>query len=332
MKQRKIGKDMAGEIGLGCMGMSHAYGASDETENLRVLRRALELGCNYWDTADFYGAGTNEALLGKALTHHRSQVFLATKVGNVFDKTLTSHQDQVSAKADWIVDGTPDYIRKSVHRSLQRLSVDVIDLYYLHRVDPHVPIEESVGTLSRLVEEGKVRYIGLSEASADNIRRAARIHPIAALQSEYSLWTRDVEATILPTCRELNIAFVAYAPLGRGFLTGAIQKANDLSPNDWRHTFPRFQEEILDKNRSIVDTISAIAAQHKATLAQIALAWLLAKGGDIIPIPGTRHIKYLEENSSAGTIRLSAEELGELEKLKAFGHRFPENMRKFLDE
>lgn len=332
MKQRTIGKETIGEIGLGCMGMSHAYGDSDENENLQVLNRAMELECNYWDTADFYGAGKNEELLGKALKKSRSKVFLATKVGNVIDPTLTSHQDQVKANADWIIDGTPEYIHKCVDMSLQRLGVDYIDLYYLHRVDPLVPIEESVNAMSDLVKEGKVRYLGLSEASAESIRRAIKIHPITALQTEYSLWSRDIEKEILPTCRQLGITLVAYAPLGRGFLTGTIKKLDDLSTSDWRRTFPRFQEDSLEKNLAIVKVVNGIAQKHKATSAQIALAWLLSRGKDVIPIPGTRHIKYLEENINSGIIELTDEEIHELEDLRVAGHRFPKNMRKFLNE
>jgi aryl-alcohol dehydrogenase-like predicted oxidoreductase len=290
MKQRLIGGTFVGEIGLGCMGMSQSYGPYDESEALKVLDRAIELGCNFWDTADLYGSGKNELLLGKALKKHRSKVFLATKVGHVTDRILTSHQDQVKSNAPWIVDGTPEYIRKCVDLSLLRLEVDHIDMYYLHRVDPIVPIEESVGAMADLVRQGKVKYLGLSEAGAETIRRAMKEHPITALQSEYSIWTRDVEEEILPTCRKLGITFIPYSPLGRGFLTGEITDPEHLSSDDFRLKIPRFQGENFQKNLEIVTVIRRIAKLHNATLAQIALAWVLMKGEDIIPIPGTKRI------------------------------------------
>ena len=330
MNQRSIANTQVGEIGLGCMGMSQSYGPSDDNESLRVLDRAIELGCNFWDTADAYGAGKNELLLGSALKKHRDKVFLATKVGNVKDRTLTSHQDQVKANAPWIVDGTPLYIRKSAELSLQRLGVEYVDLYYLHRVDPLTPVEETIGAMSELVKQGKVRFLGLSEASATTIRRSMQVHPITALQTEYSLWTRHVEEEILPTCRELGITFIPYSPLGRGFLTGTIEKEEDLFQDDFRRSTPRFQGENFQKNLAIIPLIRRIAEQHQATPAQIALAWVLAQGKDIIPIPGTKRVKYLEENIAASGVQLTGEEMLQLEGIQAYGERHSELSRKFV--
>jgi len=330
MNQRSIANTQVGEIGLGCMGMSQSYGPSDDNESLRVLDRAIELGCNFWDTADAYGAGKNELLLGSALKKHRDKVFLATKVGNVKDRTLTSHQDQVKANAPWIVDGTPQYIRKSAELSLQRLGVEYVDLYYLHRVDPLTPVEETIGAMSELVKQGKVRFLGLSEASATTIRRAMQVHPITALQTEYSLWTRHVEEEILPTCRELGITFIPYSPLGRGFLTGMIKKEEDLFQDDFRRSTPRFQGENFQKNLAIIPLIRRIAEQHQATPAQIALAWVLAQGKDIIPIPGTKRVKYLEENIAASGVQLTGEEMLQLEGIQSYGERHSELSRKFV--
>jgi aryl-alcohol dehydrogenase-like predicted oxidoreductase len=332
MKQRLIGGTFVGEIGLGCMGMSQSYGPYDESEALKVLDRAIELGCNFWDTADLYGSGKNELLLGKALKKHRSKVFLATKVGHVTDRILTSHQDQVKSNAPWIVDGTPEYIRKCVDLSLLRLEVDHIDMYYLHRVDPIVPIEESVGAMADLVRQGKVKYLGLSEAGAETIRRAMKEHPITALQSEYSIWTRDVEEEILPTCRKLGITFIPYSPLGRGFLTGEITDPEHLSSDDFRLKIPRFQGENFQKNLEIVTVIRRIAKLHNATLAQIALAWVLMKGEDIIPIPGTKRIRFLEENLNAGDVQLTHEEIRELDGIRSYGERSPEINRKYIQK
>lgn len=332
MKTRRIGDREVGRIGLGCMGMSWAYGEPDNDESLRVLARALELGMNHWDTADLYGAGANETLLAQALKGNRDRVYLATKFGNVFDRTLTSHQDQVAANANWIVDGTPAYLRRACELSLQRLQVDTIDLYYAHRVDPRVPIEETVGEMTRLKEEGKIRQLGLSEASAESIRRAHATHPIAALQTEYSLWTRDVEDEILPTCRELGIAFVPYSPLGRGFLTGRFASFDDLPENDYRRTNPRWQGENFDRNMAIVDTVRGIAERKEATPAQVALAWVLAQGEDILPIPGTKQVRYLEQNSAADALELSAEDLRTLADLpQAVGTRYAEHLMEFVN-
>lgn len=330
MNQRSIANTQVGEIGLGCMGMSQSYGPSDDNESLRVLDRAIELGCYFWDTADAYGAGKNELLLGSALKKHRDKVFLATKVGNVKDRTLTSHQDQVKANAPWIVDGTPQYIRKSAELSLQRLGLEYVDLYYLHRVDPLTPVEETIGAMSELVKQGKVRFLGLSEASATTIRRAMKVDPITALQTEYSLWTRHVEEEILPTCRELGITFIPYSPLGRGFLTGTIEKEEDLFQDDFRRSTPRFQGENFQKNLAIIPLISRIAEQHQATPAQIALAWVLAQGKDIIPIPGTKRVKYLEENIAASGVQLTGEEMLQLEGIQSYGERHSELSRKFV--
>jgi aryl-alcohol dehydrogenase-like predicted oxidoreductase len=330
MKQRTISNISVGEIGLGCMGMSQSYGPADDKESLQVLDRAIELGCNFWDTADVYGNGKNEILLSQALKKHRLDVFLATKVGNVRDRTLTSHQNQVKENAPWIVDGTPQYIKKCIDLSLQRLSVEVIDLYYLHRVDPLVPIEETVGAMSDLVKQGKVRFLGLSEASAETIRRAMKIHKITALQSEYSLWTRGIEAEILPTCRDLGITFVPFSPLGRGFLTGMVKKAEDLFPDDFRRRIPRFSGDNLTKNLQIISTIRQIADNHHATSAQIALAWVLTQGEDLIPIPGTKHVNYLEENIASANISFTAEELAQLDQIQVFGERYPEASKRFI--
>ena len=330
MKQRLIGGNLVGEIGLGCMGMSQSYGPWDDTESLRVLDRAIDLGCNFWDTADVYGAGKNELLVAKALKKHRQAVFLATKVGNVSDRSLTSHQDQVQANASWIVDGTPEYINKCIDLSLKRLEVDHVDLYYLHRVDPQVPIEDTVGAMADLVRQGKVRYLGLSEASPATIRRAVKVHPITALQSEYSLWTRHVEEEILPTCRELGITFVPYSPLGRGFLTGTVTETGQLTDTDFRRRVPRFQGENFQKNLEILPIIQRIADKHQATPAQVALAWVLAQGSDLIPIPGTKRVRYLEENLAAANVSLTSADLSELRRIQVYGERYPEVNQAFV--
>ena len=330
MKKRKIGNDEVGEIGLGCMGMSFAYGAADDDESIKVLNRALELGINHWDTADMYGAGKNELLLARVLKDRRKEVFLATKFGNVMDRTLTSHQDLVQQDAPHIVDGTPEYVRKCCDNSLKRLGVDQIDLYYQHRVDKRVPIEDTVGAMAELVAEGKVRYLGLSEASVDSIRRAHNTHPITALQTEYSLWTRDVELDILPTVQKLGIAFVPYSPLGRGFLTGEIKSPDDLAADDWRRHNPRFQGENFQKNLKLVERVRLVAEGQEATPAQVALAWVLTQGQDILPIPGTKRVKYLEENAAADVVHLSAEDIEELSGLTAVGTRYPEAAMQFV--
>lgn len=327
MKKRKIGHAEVGEIGLGCMGMTHAYGPSDEKENLAVLAKALEIGCDFWDTADFYSAGKNEELLAKALSSHRDKVFLASKVGNVFDSTEIPTMGVVNK-----LNGSANYIKKSVENSLKRLKTDYIDLYYLHRVDPNTPIEESIFAMGELVKEGKIKYIGLSEASAETIERASTIHEITALQSEYSIWYRELEKEILPLCQTLNITLVPFAPLGRGFLTGKIQNTNGFSEKDWRKSFPRFQDNNLKKNMKIIEKINKLASKYHCSSAAIALAWLLTKNQQLIPIPGTRHIDYLLENVEATTIRLNGEEMNQLSKIKVYGDRFPSFMEKSIDK
>jgi aryl-alcohol dehydrogenase-like predicted oxidoreductase len=306
-------------IGLGCMGMSDFYGDADRTTNLAVLNHALDIGVNFLDTADMYGVGRNEELLGEVLKTRRREVVLATKFGNVR-----------APNGDFLgIDGRPEYVRSACDASLKRLGIEQIDLYYQHRVDPAVPIEETVGAMSQLVEAGKVRYLGLSEASAETIRSAARVHPISALQSEYSLWTRDMEIDVLPTCRELGIGFVAYSPLGRGFLTGAIQNPEQLASNDWRRTNPRFQAENFDQNQRLVTAVTELAEERGCTPAQLALAWLLHQGEDIVPIPGTRRISRLDENVGAVHLRLSDEELERIEQMLTTnvvaGTRYPES-------
>lgn len=330
MKQRTIANQKVGEIGLGCMGMSYAYGKADDTESLKVLDRALELGSNHWDTADMYGAGENEKLLAKALKGKRDQVFLATKFGNVTDRTLTSHQDLVKDEAFWIVDGTPAYARKCIENSLKRLAVDYVDLYYLHRVDSRVPIEETIGEMAKFVAEGKVKAIGISEVNAETIRRAHATHPIAAVQNEISLWTRDSIDDVVPVCEELGIQVVPYSPLGRGFLTGQIKSIDDLPEDDWRRMNPRFQPERFEINLQIVREVEKVAAAHNATPAQIALAWVLALSPNICPIPGTKRMKYLEENVGASGIELTDSDKKTLNELsEAAGARYPEAMMSF---
>ncbi|GKW32721.1 aldo/keto reductase [Pectobacterium carotovorum] len=309
MQQRKLGANgpQVSAIGLGCMGMSDFYStAQDEKESIATLHRALELGVTLLDTADMYGPHTNELLLGKAIKGKREQVFLATKFGIVRDPANPNARG---------VCGKPDYIRRAVEGSLTRLGTDVIDLYYQHRIDPTVPIEETVGTLAELVQEGKIRYIGLSEASAATLERAHRVHPITALQSEYSLWTRDMEAEILPTCERLGIGFVPYSPLGRGFLTGAIRSPDDLAADDFRRTNPRFSGENFGKNLQLVEKINQLAQEKQVTPSQLALAWVLAQGEHIVPIPGTKRRRYLEENVAALDVTLTKEELAAIDAI-----------------
>lgn len=311
-------------LGLGCMGMSEFYGPSDEQQNLAVLNAALDRGLNFLDTADMYGSGANERLLAQVLRSRRDEVVLATKFG-----IMRGDNHEFLG-----VNGTPEYIRSACEASLQRLGVDHIDLYYQHRVDPNVPIEDTVGAMADLVAAGKVRYLGLSEAGAATLRRAVAVHPISALQTEYSLWTRDVESEILPTCRELGIGFVAYSPLGRGFLTGAFQSRSELAESDYRAHSPRFQDGAFEANLKLVEAVKALAAARGATPAQIALAWLLSRGPDIVPIPGTRKLQRLDENLQALQIELTAAEQQTLATLLSSmavqGTRYPEAMMSAL--
>ena len=311
MKKRMIGKSSlkVGAIGLGCMGMSEFYGKGNEQESINTIHKALDLGVTLLDTADMYGVGENEKLVGKAIAGRRSEVVLATKFGNVR-----------SPDGSFLgVSGKPDYLKSACEASLKRLGVDVIDLYYQHRVDPYTPIEETIGAMAKLVQEGKVRYIGMSEAAASTIRRAHAVHPITAVQTEYSLWSRDVEDEILPACRELGIGFVPYSPLGRGFLTGNIQKFDDFAEDDFRRYVPRFQGENFNKNLVLVDYIKELAQHKNCKPSQLALAWLLSQGADIVPIPGTKHISYLEENVGAVNVRLTSEDLKRIEEIAPQG-------------
>jgi hypothetical protein len=305
MRSRKLGPDEVSTIGLGCMSLSHAYGTPpDPADAAAVLRRALDLGYTMIDTAALYGFGANEALIGHALKDRRKEFVLATK-GGMFR----------NAQGQREIDGRPDVIRKTCEESLQRLQTDVIDLYYLHRWDKRLPVEESIGALSDLVTEGKIRTIGLSEVSADTIRRANRVHPVTAVQTEYSLWTRNAEVAVLETCRQLGIAFVAFSPLGRGFLTGKLRDVSSLPPKDIRLAMPRFQAEHFTKNLQLLDGLAALARQNQCTMGQIALAWLLAQGDHIIAIPGTTRLDHLEENAAAVDLRLNATTLARLDAL-----------------
>ncbi|MBY5818313.1 aldo/keto reductase [Rhizobium leguminosarum] len=307
MKTRKLGNDLTvSAVGLGCMGMSFAYGASDDAESIRTLHRAIDLGVTFFDTAEVYGPFTNEVLLGKALKPFRDRVVIATKFGFKID----ANEPGIAAIAG--VDSRPEHVRVVAEASLKRLGIETIDLFYQHRVDPDVPIEETVGAMAELVKEGKVRALGLSEAGSATVRRAHAVHPIAALQSEYSLWTRDPEEEVLATCRELGIGFVPYSPLGRGFLTGAIRKMEDLAADDFRRQVPRFQAENFDANAALVSTLERLAAEKGVTAAQLALAWVLSQGDDIVPIPGARKLHHLEQNAAAADIVLSPAELEQL--------------------
>lgn len=328
MKKKKLGSQglMASAMGLGCMGMSEFYGATDEATSIKVMHRALDLGISFFDTADMYGPYKNEELVGRAIKGIRQEITLATKFGIIRDINDPTKRG---------FNGKPEYVKQSCDGSLKRLGVDEIDLYYLHRKDPATPIEETVGAMADLVKAGKIKAIGLSEVSADTLRRAHAVYPVTAIQTEYSLWSRDPEDELLSTCRELGIAFVAYSPLGRGFLTGQIKKFEDLDPTDYRRYSPRFQGENFSKNLKLVQAIEDLARRKGCTASQLALAWVMAQGDHIFPIPGTKKLTYLEENAKAIGVLLTKEDCGEIEAIApkgvAAGTRYPVEMMKVLN-
>jgi aryl-alcohol dehydrogenase-like predicted oxidoreductase len=328
MKQRKLGANgpIVSAIGLGCMGMSQSYGKGDDEESIRTLNRALDLGVTLIDTADAYGKGANETLIGPVVRQRRPEVVLATKFGLVPPPAGGPATE---------VDGRPERVKGCCDASLKRLGIDVIDLYYLHRVDPKVPVEDTVGAMAELVREGKVRFLGLSEAGPQSLRRAHRVHPITALQSEYSLWTRDPEHAVLPACRELGIGFVPFSPLGRGFLTGAVKNAEKFEQNDVRWKLPRFQDGNLQENISLVDRLEAMARAKGCSAPQLALAWLLTQGQDVVPIPGTKRRRYLDENAASTDVTLSTEDLAALDEAfpmgAAAGTRYPAESMRLLE-
>lgn len=326
MQYRNLGKSTVkiSALGLGCMGMSEFYGPTNEAESIKVLHRAVELGVNFFDTADMYGSGHNEILIGKGLKPYREQVVIATKFAFKRDPNDPNAR---------VISGDPAYVRAACDASLKRLGVDHIDLYYQHRVDPNVPIEETIGTMAELVKAGKVKYLGMSEAAPATIRRAYKIHPISALQTEYSLWSREPDAELIPLCEELGITFVPYSPIGRGFLTGAIKSIDDFAQDDFRRMLPRFMGDNFQKNLDLVKAVEHLAAQKNCTAAQLALAWVLAQSKNIVPIPGTKHIKYLEQNLGALEVKLNPQDLEQLDAIMkgVQGARYSEVGMKLVD-